>query len=95
MISQAEPRTGKLTEAELDARIAEPWPVRRIIPTRRSLWFKAKRLARIVWIKWLISADEEWIKACDPDGALTTRQMTAARHRLQDLRVQLAIEYAS
>ena len=66
-----------------------------LTPTHRGLLHRVRRLARIAWLRFLIAADEEWLRDCQPDGVLTTRQLDATRLHLQQLRVELAIAEAS
>lgn len=66
-----------------------------LTPTRRTTWHRARRLARIALLRLLIWCDESWLAECDPDGVLTTEQLTATRRRLQVLRVELMVAEAS
>jgi hypothetical protein len=66
-----------------------------LTPTRRTPWHRVRRLARIALLRLLIWSEESWLAECDPDGALTTSQITATRLRLQELRVELMVEEAS
>ena len=60
------------------------------IPTSRSLVYRAKRLARIAYLRLAIWIDEDWLRETDPDGVLTTAVNNAARLRLLELHRQLA-----
>ena len=61
-----------------------------VIPTRRTLWFRVKRLAVLAWC-WAESRDlERWIAACNHDGIYDTDHMRECDKRMQQLRVTAA-----
>ena len=66
-----------------------------LTPTQRPLLHRAARLFRIWWLRWEISSAESWINDCARDGIHDSDSLTSLRWRVQELRVQLAIQEAS
>lgn len=84
----------KLTAADLDAADARRAIARRVQPSapRRSLLGRIKRTARIAWLHWTISSNEEWLAHARRDGVLTSDNLRMVRRELEALRVDLAVE---
>lgn len=58
-----------------------------VIPTRRTLWFRLRRLSVLAWC-WFESWDlETWIAACNDDGIYDTQHLVDCHKRLEQLRV--------
>ena len=66
-----------------------------LTPTRRGVLYLARRALRIALLKFLIWSDESMVDECDPDGVLQSESLRLMRLRLQELRVELAIEERS
>lgn len=86
----------------LNSPATEPGPLtdsdfkpRTITPTRRSIWHRTKRLARIAWLRFDIHCLESYIADCERDGILQSQSMTEFRLELGRQRVQLLIAEAS
>ncbi len=58
-----------------------------VIPTRRTLWFRLRRLAVLAWCRFESWELRRWIAACNSDGIYDTRHLKACERRLQQLRV--------
>jgi hypothetical protein len=43
------------------------------------------------YLRWLIQADEAWIRTCQADGIGASLDLSGCQRRLGDLRVRLAL----
>lgn len=81
------PSRGPLTERD--------FPRRRITPTRRSVVHRTWRLARMLWLQWLIHANEEWVEIHHRQGIYGTANLREVEAETEELRVKLALTVAS
>lgn len=59
---------------------------------RLGLWRRLRRTARIAWLHWHISSNEQWLGHAQRDGVLTSANLRMVRQELEALRVELAVE---
>lgn len=48
------------------------------------------KLLKRLWISYLLSSDERYLKACKRDGLISSIDVVAFEHRMQAMRVDLA-----
>lgn len=88
------PRTGRLTEAELDDLQRTQWAPRAITPTRRSYWHRLCRRVLILSLRYRIWETERYMGR-EARNILGTRSMAEFRRQLAVWRVELAVAEAS
>ena len=66
-----------------------------VVRTRRSLWFRLHRLARLAFLRFELDSIEAWIADCARDGILESRSLQHCADRAQELRVLIAVTEAS
>jgi hypothetical protein len=74
-----------LSDAELAARL----PSR--IPTRRPLLVRWWRAALRLWVRWQISATEQYLDDCERDGITDSLSIRDFHRQLDAMRVRLAL----
>jgi hypothetical protein len=84
------PRTGRITEADLDDLQRTQWAPRAVTPTRRSLWHRLCRRVRIASLRYRIWETERYMDR-EATGVIDTRSMREFERQLAVWRVELAI----
>lgn len=68
---------------------------RRVIKTRKSLARRAWIALRIALLRWMLAADEAYIRECAEEGLLDSLSLRAWRDQTQATRVRIALLEAS
>lgn len=61
------------------------------IPTRRSLLSRCWRAIRAGWLRWQISATEQYLRDCERDGIVDSLSIREFRLCIEEMRVELAL----
>ena len=44
----------------------------------------------LLWVRWCLDSDEQWVRACEEDGILTSRSLRYIRAEAEAKRVRIA-----
>ena len=47
-------------------------------------------LLKRMWLRYLLASDEQYLMACKRDGLISSIDVVAFEHRMQEMRVELA-----